>query len=160
MVDLFTASARYVVDTCSFTEMKRRYPRDVFPSAWDKLEALAEAGVFVSLDEVLDELSFEDDEVLAWAVEHGSVFLPLDDDIQLAAKEILKSFPKLLNMKKKKSSADAFVVGAAKAYGYTVVTEEKPSGGPDRPKIPDVCRAIAVQCIGVLEMLRREGLRL
>ena len=41
-----------------------------------------------------------------------------------------------------------------------VVTEEKPSGGPDKSKIPDVCRAYSVECIRVLDMFRREGLRL
>lgn len=160
MIDLFSAAGKYCVDTCSLTEMRRRYSRDVFPGAWAKLDALASAKIIVSVEDVLEELEQEDDEILEWALRHSDIFLDLDEAIQQHARDILVRHPTLVDLKKKKSSADPFVIAAAKAYGYTVVTEEKPSGGPPKKKIPDVCKIEGVECITLLEMLRREGLRL
>ena len=47
---------KYVIDTCSLTEMRRRYPQDVFPAAWEKLTELAVAQIVISVDSVLNEL--------------------------------------------------------------------------------------------------------
>ena len=38
-----------------------------------------------------------------------------------------------------------------------VITGETPSGSLKRPKIPDVCLAIGVEPIGLLDLIRREG---
>ena len=55
---------------------------------------------------------------------------------------------------------DVFVIAAAIVHGCSVVTEEKPSGGPGKVKIPDVCKALKIECLNMLGMLRREGMRL
>jgi len=115
-------------------------------------------GRLVSVDEVREEIAVQDDEVNEWASDNSNIFLPLEDDIQLKAREILLSHPTLVDTKKKKGSADPFLIAAACLYGGSVVTEEKPSGGPHREKIPDVCRTLGVSCITVLEMLQAEQL--
>src|SRR5688572_26125075 len=104
MADLFSVPPRYAVDTCSLTELKRRYSKDVFPSVWIKISDLAESGILISVEDVLEELSVEDDEVLKWALEHERVFAELDEAIQEEAKRILRDYPTLLDLKKKKSS--------------------------------------------------------
>jgi hypothetical protein len=89
------------------------------------------------------------------------MFLPLDAPIQTKAKEILARFPTgFLDLRKRKSGADPFIVAAAIVKNAAVVTEEKRSGGPDKVKIPDVCASFRVECFPLLELLRREGLRL
>jgi hypothetical protein len=154
-------SPRYIIDTCSFTAMRRLYPRDVFPSVWEKLDALAADGVILSIDLVMDELQTQDDDVTDWAKGHPDIFLPLDEPLQRKATEILGRFPdSFIDLKKRKSGADPFVVAAAIVYGCSVVTEEKRSGGPAKVKIPDVCQSFGVECLPLLELLRREGLRL
>jgi hypothetical protein len=40
--------------------------------------------------------------------------------------------------------------------GSTVVTEEKPRSLVN-PKIPDVCGALGVRCINMLELIREQG---
>ena len=52
------------------------------------------------------------------------------------------------------------MIAGAAVYSCAVVTEEKPSGGPPKVKIPDVCKLLGVRCITMLDMLREEGLRL
>ena len=152
--------AKYIVDTSSFTSLQRTYPRDVFPGAWTLLDKLSRNGVLISVEDVLEELKGQDDEVFKWAMKNKSIFLPLDEAIQVQARRILAERPTLVDLKRRKSGADPFVIAAAAVYSCAVVTEEKPSGGPQKVKIPDVCKHLNLRCIAVLDMLRDEGLRL
>jgi hypothetical protein len=95
-----------------------------------------------------------------WAQKFVHIFIPLDEPIQTKVRQILKTHKTLLDLKKIRSEADPFVVASAILNGCTVVTEEKPSGGPNKSKIPDVCKAYGVECVPVIEMLRMEGLKL
>ena len=156
------ASPGYIIDTCSFTTLRRVYPQDVFSPVWELLSDLAASGVVASIDQVFEELKAQaDDVVTKWAEAHDSIFLPLDAPVQTKAKEILARFPDtFLDLRKRKSGADPFVVAAAIVNTAAVVTEEKKSGGPGKVKIPDVCESFGVECLPLLELLRREGLRL
>ena len=140
--------------------MRRIYPKDVFPGAWNKLQELVRSGILISLELVLEELKYQDDEVLSWAKENLEIFLPLDEAIQKKAKEILKTHKNLIDLKRRKSGVDPFLIASAAINRCAVITEEKPSGGPHKSKIPDVCRAYNVECLAILEMFRKEGLRL
>ncbi|MCD4728711.1 MAG: DUF4411 family protein [Pirellulales bacterium] len=143
--------------------MRRVYPPDVFPGAWAKLDSLADSGLLVSNEEVLEELNRQEDradEVCEWARCHVVIFHALDGPIQERVREILRSHPNLVDLKRRKSGADPFVVAHAILEKCAVVTEENPSGGPNKVKIPDVCKAYNIECIKVLEMFRRETLRL
>ncbi len=151
---------KYTIDTCSLTAMRRVYPEDVFPSAWRKLSDLAESGVLISLDLVFNDLKAQDDVVFRWAENHRTLFRALDEAVQREASRVLSTHQNLLDLKRRKSEADPFVVAHAIVNRCAVVTEEKPSGGPHKSKIPDVCKAYQVECITILEMFRREGLRL
>jgi len=150
---------KYVIDTCSLIELRRTYPKDVFPGVWDKVGELAESEILISVEDVYEELKVQDDEVLEWANEHVE-FKPLDEQIQIKASEILENYPNLLNLKKRKSSADPFLIATAMVFSCSVITEETPSGGGPYLKIPDICRSNGIDCIRLLDMLRTENLRL
>lgn len=152
-------SPKYMIDTCSITAMRRIYPKDVFPGVWDKISGLAESGVLISSDQVLEELRTQDDVVLEWAEKHDEIFLPLDEAVQKKAMEILEHHD-MIDLKRRKSGADPFVVATAIVNSCSVVTEEKASGDGGKPKIPNVCKAYKVECISLLDMLKREGLKL
>ena len=139
--------------------MRRVYPRDVFPSAWNKLDDLAESEIIASTEDVFEEIKSQDDEILEWANEFEEIFYPLSEEIQLSAIKILETHDNLIDLKKKKSGADPFVIATAMVHSCVVVTEEKPSGGPNKSKIPDVCQHYGIKCIKILDMLRDEGLR-
>ena len=149
----------YIIDTCSLTKLRRDYPQAVFPSVWNFMSDLVADRTVESIEIVFDELSVQaGDDVTAWAKERKQMFLPLDEAIQTKARDILSQFSNLIDLKKRKSGADPFVVAAAMVYECTVVTEEKKSGGPNKVKIPDVCEFYNIECITLIELLEQEGL--
>lgn len=151
---------RYVIDTCSLTKMRHTYPRDLFPTAWAKLDELCAAGILISAEDVLEELSAFDDEIYVWAQgQQVGFFYPLNEEVQAQASKILGDYPGLLDLRKNKSSGDPFIIATAKINRCTVVTEEKRTNSESRPKIPNVCDELGVECINIVEMFRREGLR-
>jgi hypothetical protein len=162
-------SAKYVIDTCSLIKLSEDYPPDVyvFSPVWDAINQLVESGILVSTVEVLDELrntENKDDQVLMWAEQREVMFLPLDGFVQQKALEILEIFENLVDLNKKKSSADAFVIGTAMMYSCAVVTDERPTnnraGSGHKVRIPDVCKHYKVHCLTLVEMLRAEGVNL
>ena len=63
MADLFPG---YVIDTNALIDLwRRRYPRDVFPTLWQKIEGLIKSGELVAPQEVLNELQRQHDELYA-----------------------------------------------------------------------------------------------
>uniref|UniRef100_A0A832H1Q1 DUF4411 family protein n=1 Tax=Oscillatoriales cyanobacterium SpSt-402 TaxID=2282168 RepID=A0A832H1Q1_9CYAN len=159
-------TAKYVIDTCSLIKLSEDYPPDVFGVVWDAMDQLAESGVIVSSVEVLDELRKTEDKndiVLMWAERHERIFLPLDGFVQQKALEILAIFENLVDLNKKKSSADAFVIGTAMMYACAVVTDERPTNNTavsgHKVRIPDVCKYYKVRYVNLVEMLRAEGVR-
>jgi len=151
---------KYAIDTCSLIQLRRAYPLDVFPSVWAKVEDMADAGTLISIEDVYEELRIQDDEVSKWAKQHPAMFLPLDGLIQARALQVLSTHRGLVDLRKRKSGADPFVIAAALVYSCIVVTEEEPSTSPNKVKIPDVCKDYSIQCLHLLEMLRLEDFRL
>jgi len=148
----------YSIDTSALLDgWQRYYPPDVFPGLWKRIDELIEAGELVATEEVLIELEKKDDELLKWAKERESMFVPLDYDIQAAAAAILRDHPMLLNAKKNRSAADPFVIAVAKCYGCCVVTGETPSNKIEKPKIPDVCEVLGIRWIRLLDLFREQG---
>lgn len=151
---------RYTIDSCSLIQLRRVYAYDVFPVVWDKLGDLADQGIVISVEDVYEELKVQDDVVFDWATQHPHMFLPLDGIIQIKASQVLDTYPNLIDLKKKKSGADPFVIAAALVYSCAVVTEEDLSRSPKLSKIPDVCKAYGIKCINLLELLRLEKVRI
>lgn len=133
------------------------HPPDVFPSVWVKLEQLIGAGALAAPEEVLNELHGKDDPALKWAKQRRHMFVPEDPRIQATAKEILRAHPRLVDERKTGPQADPFVIALAKVRGCAVVTQEKATGNPKRPHIPDVRRALGVQCLTMVELFRGQG---
>ena len=120
---------RFSIDTSAILDgWRRHYPREAFPGLWDHLEALIRSGDLRASEEVKHELEKKDDD-----------------------------HPRLIDTRRGRSGADPFVIALAKVRGSAVITGETPSGSLKRPKIPDVCRAIGVEPIGLLDLIRREG---
>ena len=149
---------KYSADTSAFIQSWHRYyPIDVFPSVWDMMDALVRAGDLVAIDEVRVELDKKDDEVLKWVQDRDQLIVPISDTIQHAVREVLRERPRLVDTRRNRSGADPFVIALAMTEGLTVVTDERPTGSPDRPNIPDVCDHLQVPCINIIDMIRAEG---
>lgn len=149
---------KYSFDTSSLVEPWRRtYPPDVFPSLWDQhLPALVSNGDLRSTEEVHVELQRQDDELLEWTTLHPGMFIEVDEAVQLSVAAILAEYPNLIDVNTGRSGADPFVIALAQTSGCAVVTEEKPRSLIN-PKIPDVCAALGVRCMNMLQVIRDEG---
>lgn len=149
--------ARYCLDTSALIEAwVRLYPQDVFPSFWDRLDRLIEAGDVLCPDEVLVELEKKDDDLYHWVRSRQKLVYPLDDMLQVTVRRILKLFPRLVDSSRFRSQADPFVIALAIITGAAVVTMEKNSGTLTKPKIPDVCSHYNIRCINLLTLIREQ----
>jgi hypothetical protein len=150
---------KYSIDTSAILDgWVRYYPPDVFPHVWEKLDRMIGRGELVATEVVLAELEKKHDEVYKWARERKDMFVAIDLRIQAAVKKILRRHKKLIDERKAGPGADPFVIALAQVEGYAVVTGEKPSGSPEkRPRIPDVCKALGIRYLNMLELFREQG---
>jgi hypothetical protein len=122
-----------------------------------KIEGLIAAGAIRSSDAVRDELKRKDDTTREWADAQAGLFLELDEDIQTAASAVLGAHPKMMGRGGGRNEADPFVVAVAIARNGIVVTQETLSKNIEKPRIPDVCQAMRVRCIPLVEVIRDQG---
>ena len=147
----------YCMDTSSLiAAWQERYPIENFPSFWTRVEELIEAGRLVSPVEVRHELSKRSDELHAWLKARPGMFRELEEPIQIEAAHILGQFPRLVGERKLRTSADPFVIAMARVEGFQIVTDEKPTGSMSRPNIPDVCTALSMTTMDVLQLIKAE----
>jgi hypothetical protein len=149
---------RYSVDASILIEgWRRQFPPDVVPGLWDGLDELIKSGDLRATEEVLYELDRKDDEVYEWVKARQELFIPIDETIQVVVSKILAVHPTLIDSRKNRSSADPFVIALAHQHSCIVLTEEIPTGKPQRPHIPDVCFAYGIQFDNLLGLIRKEG---
>ena len=106
--------AEYSFDTNIFIESwHRRYPRDIFPKLWDRLDELIDDGTIVATEEVKTELEQKDDDVLGYVKQRPKLFEAVDDEQQEIVGDIINQFANenwdILNARKNK--ADPYVTG-------------------------------------------------
>lgn len=129
------------------------------PTFWTNIDILVANGSLLASEEVLVDLAKQDDEVYAWARERHEMFIPLYAEIQVAVKDILRDYHRLIDTRRNRSSSDPWVIALALVQGLTVVTAEKPTRKLDKPKIPDVCDALGINCVTINELIREQGWR-
>ena len=147
----------YCIDTSSLiAAWQERYPIENFPSFWNKMDRLISDKRLIAPIEVLNEMKKRSDELHAWLKARPQMFRELDDAIQIEAVRVLTEFPRLVGERKLRTSADPFVVALARVENLSLVTDEKPTGNPNRPNIPDVCLSLAMTSMSVLDLIRAE----
>jgi hypothetical protein len=147
----------YSFDTSAFINGRRDLlPPETFPSLWSRVEEMIGHGAIRSTDEVERELSKRADEVHTWAKTQTDLFVSLDERLQRETSAILKAHPRLLGKGGGRNAADPFVIALASLNGGVVVTEERPRNLTS-PRIPDVCHALGVRCLGLVDFIREQG---
>lgn len=167
----------FLVDTNTFiTPYKTFYPFDFAPSFWDFLRDNIESGKITVLQKVFDEVIKGNDSLSEWLKDLS--FTKIDHrtpDVLNAYGEVLHHIQcgvspsglKLYNEKALRewadnSRADAWLVAAAMAKGYTLVSFEILNSGLgtnvcSHPKIPDVADQFNVKCSNLYHMMRALG---
>jgi len=152
----------YSIDTNIFLDWwVRRYPADVFPSVQSRIEELITARKWVAVEKVADEIEDVGTKPLKdWAKANKGQFRPPDAALLAQANAISKAFPGLIDPYARYDEADRYVIALAKLNGWAVVTHETPAHSKKYAVrthyIPDVCSALHVPCIDLLELMRRE----
>lgn len=148
----------YCIDTSSILEARTRtYPPAAFPTLWDRVEALIDAGRLLSPIEMLKELERKDDETRKWARAKSGLFVPYSPQQIATVTQILTTHPLLVDSSKGRSGGDPFLIALALIEGYTLVTEEVATNSPKKPRIPDVCIVYKVPYITFLDLVIAEG---
>lgn len=150
---------KYSIDTSAIIDSWiRRYPPGNFPQVWKKIEELIDQRILIAVEDVLIELEKKHDEIYQWAREREYMFVPFNNKIELAVKEIMKdeNHKKIIDQRTNRSGADPWVIALAKVMGCTVVTSENPTNTPNRPHIPDVCNALGIKWINMLQLIQEQ----
>ena len=149
----------YLIDANIFIEANNRYYGLNFcPAFWDWLIIQNKAGKVASVEKVAEELL--DEKIKTWAEARGASFFLAPDGVVLDKLQIVSNWVKeryLESDERQKflEGADYWLIAHALAHSHTVVTQERASDSPKRPKIPTVCDGLGVNCIDLYEMLRR-----
>jgi hypothetical protein len=152
----------YVFDTNVFISLGLYYPKR-FPTIWGRVGNLADSGNLISVREVRRELenNCSSEHVLNWVEKHRHIFyIPTNEECQIVSEIFQKTqylgFVKRNNILKGMPVADPFIIAAAKAKGFCVVTQE--SNKSKGARIPTACADFGVDCIGLEGFLEREKL--
>ena len=150
--------AFYSFDTSSLLNGRRDLlPPDTFPTLWERIAEMITNGSIRAPDEVDRELSRRDDEVSQWAKAQKDLFAPLDAPLQRQTRAVLDAHPRLTGRGKGRNAADPFVIALAQLARDGVVVTEETSKSIENPKIPDVCDALGIRCIGLITFVREQN---
>ena len=146
----------YSIDTSALiAAFHEHYPIKNFPSLWRKIETLIQNDR-LKMSQIVFEEAMRDTEIKQWCDENQ-----LKSDFQLVqekASDVLLEFPRLVDNRTGKSGADPWVIALALTdENYIVLTEENPTDSKNRPKIPDVCTHFHIECIKIVDMIKREN---
>jgi len=156
---------RYLLDANVFIQAKNlHYSFDFCPAFWAWLAERNAAGQVASIEKVGDELAAQTDELTSWAAERGPSFFLAADASVLPALTTVSTWATSQTYEPAAIAtflqvADYWLVGHAKAHGFTIVTYEVPANTTRKIKIPNACVGLGVLCVSPYEMLRRERAR-
>ncbi|EFF67007.1 hypothetical protein HMPREF7545_0158 [Selenomonas noxia ATCC 43541] len=167
-------SEKYLIDANSLIQPARAYyPFDFAPSFWQQLSPRISSAKIVILDKVRDELLKGTDELAKWINNLPTEYILSTRDMQ-----ILNIYGNILTFIQQSDQysdaalrhwsqldvADPWLIAAAKAYNYTILSFEQSAGRittrSNNPKLPDIARHFQVPYTSLFDMMRQENFRL
>lgn len=165
---------KFLLDANSFiTPYQNYYQFELTPGFWNQLKpVLLKESVYV-MDVVKNELEKGEDALTQWmvSIDDLEVLDRRDQTILTNYSKVLKFLQDspLYNDKALRSwsdvnVADPWLIAAASAKGYTLVTFEQgagkiSSGNPSgRPKIPDIAREFGVKCVNLFYFMSKTNI--
>lgn len=156
----------YLLDANVFIQASRfHYGFDICPGFWEWVETRSAVGTLFSVAQVKRELLAGNDRLAEWAAEKDARLFLEPDAQTLASMAAVSQWvlrqgyePAAINTFLQ--VADYYLVAAAHAHNYILVTHERPDGAIRKIKIPNVCVGMNVRFMSPFEMLRMERVRL
>jgi len=152
---------KYVFDSDSLINLFRHYYPERFPTLWEKFDALASEGKFISVREVFNEIGSSEDSLAIWAKEQKNILF-----LESTVKELqfvgeifeVRHFQGMIRKQERlkgKPVADPFIIARAKILNACVVTQEKNT--ENAAKIPNVCDHFGIPCINLEGFMKKES---
>ena len=165
---------KFLIDSNIFiTPYQNYYPFDLAPGFWKQLADKLSMDEVAILDVVKDEVLKGGDDLSDWFYNIQNIHI-----ISRKKPKILQEYAKVLNYLQcnplytdralrawaTEGIADPWLIAAAKAYDYTIITLEATAGPittPSRkPKIPNICLELGVACKDLFYFMRQTGFKL
>jgi len=143
----------YSLDSSALINLEVYYPQKLFPKLWEKLAEEIKKGRLYVIDKVYGELQEKDDIVGAWLKEMRSdVRRTFPNSLMPKVYDIIRTFPKLIDINNPKEQADPYLVAYAESCGSIIVTSENRIDNANDPKrkkdkVPNVCEHYGVEYI-------------
>ncbi|MDD7219741.1 MAG: DUF4411 family protein [Clostridia bacterium] len=166
---------KFLLDANSFmTPYHLFYSFDLAPGFWKQLKPILLNKSVVVMDVVKDEVDRGNDELTEWmnSVAGLETLDRRDQTIIVQYGSILKYIQnsplyndKALRSWAAENVADPWLIAAAAAKGYTIITfeqsagkisEKNPSG---KPKIPDIAKEFGVKCEDIFYFMRKMNIK-
>ena len=149
----------YHVDTSSLIDLQENYPRNSFPTVWNKFESLITLSQLIAPVEVRNEICPSNTFLHRWCKDNSKIFIPNSDQVLTYVSEIMTSFPQLVDPDKPGPAADPFLIALARSStsdavdcSSVIVTQES-----NKPfKIPSVANNYGIRSINLLELFGEE----
>ena len=150
---------KYSMDSSALINGLEDYPPEVFRTLWRRMHYLSLSGSLIASEEVFRDLQKKDDgPPYQWLEARPHMIVPVDEEIQLRMKDIMRSHPRLVNTQKGRSASDPWVIALAMVTNGAVVSSEKHrTNNRKRPKIPDVCDDLGILHLRIADVFRRQG---
>lgn len=169
---MVNSSEKFLIDANTLMTASRFfYAYDLVPSFWETFEYEIKAGNIVLLDMVKAEIDKGQDELKQWVSEREDDFEICNHvDAQIVPKyaEVMQYIQecgfyneKGLNEWARNEVADPWLIAAAAAKGYKLITFEQSAGSLNvknksgRVKIPDVAKHFDVEVHNLYHMMRQ-----
>lgn len=149
---------RFTVDTNILVDLQRLYPRDIFPSTWQALERLVDAGRLCICPDVLEELNRGGDDLHKWAKNYSGFVCNLTEQDVRMVQQLAKAFPGWVQGDR--NAADPWLVAHAHTEQRTIVSNEKPAGAGvmnHNQKVPNVAATVGVETLNFFALARSES---
>ncbi len=168
-----TESIIYCIDSSALIDLAQVYPKAVFRTLWQNLSALVNARRLIAPREVQKEIEQKRDDLASWIKKNRKRMIVglTSEQIEIVG-QVSRQFPELIDSSKQIPDADPFVIALTISKNreqrelfdtkkYVVLTSEKWSDNPNKPKIPNVCKHYKVGCIfgsrALTDFFRKEG---
>lgn len=166
---------KFLLDTNSFmTPYHNYYPFDFAPAYWRQLKPLLKKENISVMDVVRDEIIKGNDQLTDWitSIKDINILDRRDPKILDGYRKVLgfiQASPlyndKALRAWSDVSIADPWLIAAASAYNYIIITFEAGAGKINsktpsgKPKIPDIAKEMGVQCENLFYFMRRAEIK-
>ena len=153
----------YTIDMSSIKELHERYPKNLFPTIWQRIASLIQNWQLVSHIEVQREIkntNYPTDKLLLWSNKNKKIFLGIDA-CQTNKIPFIKSKYNLIEWQNKTNRtgpwADPYLIAMAMCESAIIITQE---GKTKANRIPPIGNEVGVRSLNLLEFFQELKIKL